>query len=224
MQPRSVAIIVTVLPLLAVSGVYLFSASTGAVPWCIPNLEGCTSISRAGRYGDAVYLFRATMIPHAVFLVWFWLYARKWLDLLSGRPTRSAQAMCWLGIIGAMFLILYADFLGSSGDVYRFMRRYGVIFYFSFTPLAQMIMLNRLFKLQAERPELKLDRKILHYKLILIVLILMIGLTNLFLKYSGLESDASDNIVEWNFALLMTLYFAGTARMWSGFRYSFQIK
>ena len=94
MQPRTVAIIVTILPLVGVTGAYLFSASVGTVPWCVPFLEGCTSISRAGRYGDAVYLFRATMIPHAIFLVWFWVFAKNWLNLLNGGPTRSARTMC----------------------------------------------------------------------------------------------------------------------------------
>ena len=222
MQPRTVAIIVTILPLLAVNGAYLFSAAAGNVPWCVPYLEGCTSISRAGRHGDAVFLFRATMIPHAIFLIWFWLFARDWLGLLNGGSTRPARIMCWLGVIGALFLILYVDFLGSSGTVYRFMRRYGVIFYFTFTPLAQMILLNQLYKLKSLRPELSIDRRALGFQLALLVLILLIGIVDLVMGYSEIKTDASGNIVEWNFALLTTLYFAGTALMWKRFRYSFR--
>jgi len=223
MQPRTVAIIVTLLPLLAVNGTYLFSASNDLVPWCVPYLEGCTSISRAGRYGDAIYLFRATMIPHAIFLIWFWFFAKKWLDLLEGRPTCSARVMFWLGVVGALFLILYVDFLGSTGDVYRFMRRYGVIFHFTFTPLAQMILLNQLYKLRSRKPEFKINPHILRYKLTLLLLILFIGIVSLVLDYGDLKTDVSENIVEWNFALLTTLYFAGTAMMWRGFRSTFHL-
>lgn len=222
MQPRTVAIIVTLLPLLAVGGSYLISASAGSVPWCMPLLDGCTSISRAGRYGDAIYLFRATMIPQAIFLIWFWFFAKGWLDLLKGGPSRVARVMCWFGVVGALFLILYVDFLGSSGQMYRFMRRYGVIFYFTFTPLAQMILLNQLYKLQAVMPELPIDRRVLRYQLTLVVAILLIGIISLVMDYGGLKSDASGNIVEWNIALLTTIYFAGTAWMWKDFRYSFK--
>lgn len=221
MQPRTVAIIVTILPLLAVNGTYLFSAWSGTVPWCIPYLDGCTSISRAGRYGDAVYLFRATMIPHAIFLVWYWIFVKNWLDLLAGRPTRSARIICALGVVGALFLILYADFLGSSGQVYRFMRRYGVIFYFTFTPLAQMILLNQLYKLKAVMPALPVDRRVLNFQLATLLLLLLVGIISLILDYSEWQTDVSSNIVEWNFALLTTLYFAGTAWMWKGFRYRY---
>ena len=49
MQPRILVIILTLLPLLACNGAYLLSAYEGFIPWCIPYIDGCTTISRAAR-------------------------------------------------------------------------------------------------------------------------------------------------------------------------------
>ena len=37
-------------PILTVVISFLWSANLNLVSWCIPNFEGCTSISRVGRY------------------------------------------------------------------------------------------------------------------------------------------------------------------------------
>ena len=110
MQPRTLALIITILPFLAFNGVYLLSAYEGTVPWCLPYIDGCTTISQAARSGNSIFIFRAVMIAHAVLLIWFWIYARNWLNLLYGRSMKVANVMLWLGVIAAIFLIIYIDF------------------------------------------------------------------------------------------------------------------
>ena len=199
MQPRTLALIITFLPLFAVNAAYIISVNAELVPRCFPYIEGCTSISRAARQGDAIFLFRATMIVHAVLLMWYWRFAQCWLNRLRKHAAvdqgkRSTQAMLGLGVVGAFFLILYADYLGTHGDIYRFMRRYGVIFYFTFTPLAQMIMLNQLYKLRMLSPDLDINLGVLRYQLILLVLILLMGLTSVILRLNLGSSFERQNI------------------------------
>ena len=217
-QPRLLAWSITLLPVLTVNTAYLISADAGFVPWCITYLDGCTSISRASRNGDALFLFRAAMIVQAAMLAWYWLLAGAWLNRLArrhpcdGHHGRVIGAMQWLGVIAALFLILYADYLGTTGEWYRFMRRYGVIFYFTFTPLAQMLMLSRLTLLaQAGAP---LSPAVLRFKLTVLLLVLLTGIISLTLSYSGHSTFERENVLEWNFALLNTLFFAGTALLW----------
>ena len=57
--------------------------------------------------------------------------------------------MLWLGLISGLALILYATFLGSEGDGYRFMRRFGTTIYFGFTYLAQVLFAARIHSLAA---------------------------------------------------------------------------
>jgi hypothetical protein len=228
MQPRTLALLVTILPLFAVNLSYIISASAELVPHCIPYIEGCTSISRAARQGEAVFLFRASMIANAVLLMLYWRCAQCWLDTLRiygavDQGKKSTQIMFYLGVVGALFLILYASYLGTSGAFYRFMRRYGVILYFTFTPLAQMIMVNQLYKIRKIAPNAEIKLGVLHYQLTILVIILFTGLISLFLSYTQGSSFERENIIEWNFALLITAFFGGSIVMWKNLRYKLSI-
>ena len=143
MKLRYVALIVAFLPMLTIAISYCISIQADLVPGCIPFIEGCTSISRAARNGDAIFVFRPGMIITAVFLVWYWYLSQLWLNQLNDRHYKSARAMFWLGCLGAIFLVLYTDFLGTEGSYYRIMRRYGITLFFSFTLLAQFVQLRQ---------------------------------------------------------------------------------
>lgn len=220
MQPPKVALFVTLVPIFTANLVYLLSAGAGHVPTCIPYIEGCTSISRAGRSGDSIFIFRAAMICNAVFLLWYWRLSQLWLLQFESRPASRYRVMLWLGCIGAVFLILYADFLGTRGEMYRFMRRYGIIFFFSFTPLAQMILLKGVFRLCEQQKLILRCRWVPLFQLWLCVGMLGLGVLSVVLDYIGLKTDAVENVIEWNFALLMFCYFGGSYWLWkeTGFR------
>jgi hypothetical protein len=218
MQPRTLAIVITLLPLLTVNAAYLMSANAGLVPWCFPYLDGCTTISQAGRSGDTIFLFRIAMIVYAVLQIWFWTVALHWLNLITIKPAMSAKIMHGLGIIGALFLLLYIDFLGTSGEFQRFMRRFGIIIYFTFTPLAQLLKLNLLYKLKTTSPALPINHRVLQYQLAVLLMMLLMGIISLILGYTGNKTYESENIIEWNFSLLLTMYFAGTIILWKNAR------
>jgi len=218
MQPRTLALFTVILPLITVNAAYLISAFAGKVPWCIPYLEGCTSISRAARMSDSIFLFRALMIFYAVLLIFYWRLVQLWLNDLDQQFTLTALIIALLGISGAGFLILYVDYLGTSGVMYRFMRRYGVIFYFSLTPLAHMIMLNHLFKLKKIHLDLPVSLSVLRYQLSIVGLILLLGIISVIMRYTGVKTFESESIIEWNYALLLALLFAGSIVMWKDLR------
>jgi len=222
MQPRLLALIITFLPLIVTNLVFVISAYEGNVPWCFPYIDGCTTISAAGRSGSSIFVFRAVMIAYAVLLIWFWVYAKQWLDMLNGHPTNAARIIIWFGIIGALFLMVYIDFLGTEGEINRFMRRFGIIIYFAFTPFAQLLLLNQHYRLvnEADRALPRaLDMRLLRAQLALLLVILIVAITSVVLDYAGLKTDKIENIVEWNISLLMTMYFAVMAYLWKDFRY-----
>lgn len=107
----------------------------GHVDACTPLVEGCTSISRAARHGLANHVFRLLVLPCALLVgLHWWLAARRlgsrWRDV------------AWLGGIAALALAVYATFLGTDGEAYRFLRRYGVVCFFGFGYLAQLRFLH----------------------------------------------------------------------------------
>jgi hypothetical protein len=228
MPLKSIALFAGLLPLISVHVTYLVAAYFEHVSWCVPYLEGCTSISKTGRYSPANYVFRATIIPSAVFMMIYWKLASQWLVAMGDKQGAINRAILYLGIIGAVFLILYATVLGSEGHVYRLLRRYGVIIYFAFTYLAQLLMASRLLYL-VKHLQVDLPRSIYQVKLGLCVALLVIGLISLPVRafYGGDEFNTRlENVVEWNFALWMTLYFVVTYFAWqaTAFEASFSVK
>ncbi len=219
MQPRTLALIITVLPFLISNAVYLLSAYEGFVPWCIPYIDGCTTISQAARSGNSIFLYRASMIAYGVLLIWFWIYAQHWLNLLYGRTTKSARIILWLGIVGAIFLIIYIDFLGTTGEVNRFMRRYGIMLFFTLTPLAQLLMLKQHYDILPSLPEGVIKPRVLQYQLTVLLLMLFIGIISTTLEATHNKTYESENIVEWNFSLLLNMYFLGMIFIWKDFKY-----
>ena len=205
--------------MLASNIVYLLSAYEGFIPWCIPYIDGCTTISKAARSGNSIFIYRATMITYGVLLIWFWIYAKQWLDLLYGRTTNIARIILWLGVVGAIFLIIYIDFLGTTGEMNRFMRRYGIMIFFIFTPLAQILMLKQHYNILPSVPEGVIKPKVLQYQLAALVLMLIIGIISAVLDATQTKTYESENIVEWNFSLLLNIYFLGMVFMWKEYRY-----
>lgn len=219
MQPRTVALIIVILPLLTTNTVYLLSAYEGFIPWCIPYIDGCTTISQAARSGNSIFIYRATMIAYGILLIWFWIYTSHWLNLLYGQTTKSARIILWLGVIGAIFLIVYIDFLGTTGEVNRFMRRHGIMIFFTFTPLAQLLLLKQHYTILASTTVNSIKPGLLNFQLVTLILMLMIGLASTILDITDNKTYASENIVEWNFSLLLNMYFLAMFFIWKDYRY-----
>jgi len=219
MQPRTLAFIITLLPLLASNGAYLMSAYAELIPWCNPYIDGCTTISRAARSGNSIFLFRGLTFAWGVLLIWFWIYAQHWVNLLHGHTTKIARVILWLGIIGSVFLIIYIEFLGTTGEVNRFMRRHGIMIFYTFTPLAQLLMLSQHYKILSKMPEHTVKPRALQFQLVVLVLMLVIGIISIILGVTQNKTYESENIIEWNYSLLLTMYFAGMIFIWKDYRF-----
>lgn len=206
LHPAWIALIVGVAPILVVHVCYLLSIQAGTAPACVPYLEGCTSISRAARHGLANHLFKAVMLPCAALIALFWWLAAAWLrdNRNDGVQRRRILAMRALGLVGALFLVLYATFLGVDGEAYRWMRRYGVTVYFSFTVLAQLLMASLL-------PAATRLRRALAS---ICALMLLLGLASIPLQHLFDARDQAVNALEWNYALLMSTGFVLVGLHW----------
>ncbi|HRQ64219.1 MAG TPA: hypothetical protein PKZ76_05020 [Xanthomonadaceae bacterium] len=190
------------IPVLAVHVAWWLSVRDGYVPYCIPYFEGCTSISRAARHGLGNHVFQFLMLPCAVLQMLFWSSARGWLRQVHHDP-RAGVSMPWLGLIAGMFLILYANFLGTEGAIYQLLRRYGVIVYFAMTYLAQLALLHRL-------PGLSLPRAMLPLAVAICVSMLVLGLVSTWASAAIADrtlKDAVENVLEWNLGALLTAWF-----------------
>ena len=211
MRAAPIALASWLLPSAAVLITYLVSASLEQVPTCFPFFEGCTSISGAARRDPSIHIFRAMMLPTATVIAAYWLLARAWLGQL-GDTGRGRDWLTALGLVGALFMVLYVVFLGTDGPTYEFMRRFGVTVYFAFTALAQLVLAARLQRLPAPARAM-VGEGVIRAKIVFGGVLLLLGLANIPAANFFPELQV-DNIIAWNFALLMKGYFGLTAIAW----------
>jgi hypothetical protein len=201
---------IAVLPFAATHVALLWSIEAGHVPGCVPYLTGCTSISRAARHGASNDLFQAVMLPVALLHAANWIVARRWFAALH--PARGAAAsLVPLGLVAALALAVYAFALGTEGDFYRWMRRFGITFYFACSYLAQLVFVHRLGQL--EQPPGFEQRGMLAIGMLLLAMGIGSVAASAGIADDDLK-DAVENVLEWNLALLMTFWFLLQARLW----------
>jgi hypothetical protein len=210
-----IPLVAGLLPAVGALAALLISIRLELIPACIPFVDGCVSISRAARHDLANHLFRAFALPAAALQAITWLLCVSWLRSLGAASGTALPLLAVLGVFAGMFLVLYGTFLGTEGQAYRWMRRYGIFFYFGFTGLCMIIAAGRLHRVARMRRAGAL-------LVALCALVLAICLADVFSPlYLSDEAfrDRMGNAIEWNAALIFTLYFFALAWLWRATRF-----
>ena len=200
------AILLFVLPTLAININYAIAVSEGFVELCNPYWDSCTSISATGRNGTAFIFFKATMLPIAFVYLYYWSRC----SLLLNRLGYQKQTIRNIGFFAVAALILYTITLGALGDNFRLMRRIGIIFYFTLTYLCQLLIVHRLGVLGQKDTNQLLQQ-------LMLLFILCIGVLTLFLDALLPNYDDYEDAFEWNIALLLHINFLLAAWDWKHF-------
>lgn len=209
----AIALLAGLLPIVAAHAAYLLNVHEGvglaAEFVCMPYLDGCVSISRAARSGSGLLLFRALMLPSALLLFLSWHFARNWLTHVQACSRQRAWSIAGLGMAGALFLVLYVTALGNEDEWYRWQRRYGVIFYFGGTALAQLLLVWVLWPARRSLAAGRLTRPIAALTALVSVqwaLGVFSSIKRLLFDDPELI-DRIENVIEWWYALPMSLAF-----------------
>jgi len=206
---RAVAWLTALLPLVAAHAAYLISASLDAVPWCVPHLEGCTSVSRAARSTLAASLvYKSLLLPYSVLLVLFWWQAGRWLRDVAPGHRLTQRALLPIGVVAGIATAAYTAVLGTDGEVQQFIRRYAINTGFGLTVLAEL-MLTAALAHEAIVPQFR------RWALVgLCGTMVALGIASIPLQFLVGERDAAVNAIEWTVGLLMLCFFpiVGAAR------------
>lgn len=230
-KPALIPALAGALPVAAVFVAYVLNrfAGTELEPRfaCNPYLDGCVSISRAVRSGPGLHLFRAVMLPCAMLLFLSWAMVRHWLLCIGACQPRRAATVFWLGAVGALFLVLYVTWLGTEGDWYRWLRRYGVTVYFGGTSLAQLLLAWVLWPQRDRLTGGRLGGPI-GALTSLVVLQWFLGVASVAKRLLLDDPDLVDrieNLIEWYYGLPMALVLVVVALMFNrtGFRYEARV-
>ncbi len=225
MSLRALPLLIFLLPAFGANLSLWLSQSLGLIPSCNVYLEGCASISAAGRNEPVIFFFRATMIATAVLMMLFWRLCCCWLAELGERSRTRLVVIELIGYVAGLFLILYSTFLGTDGDAYRLMRRYGVTVFFAFSYLAQLLITGVLWhRLRRGRspPAAWLPRLMVAT----CGLMLLGGLLSIPAAEWALDRSAANNIIEWNLSALLMAWFVLIWLAWrqTGFHVIFKVR
>ena len=186
------------LPIITIIISYVWSANLNIVNWCIPNIDGCTSISRIGRYEPVVYFFKPMMFIYAIFSGIFWY---KFYKILRDKKIETSKFLMVIAYCSIIFFILYIFFLGE-GKLYKFFRQIGIFIYIFFIVLSQILFSLRLKKLSIF--DHKISELIFYYTIIIgIIGVLLLPLVTT----KVIEFPNFKNIVSWNYFLFIQIYF-----------------
>ncbi|MEO0998577.1 MAG: hypothetical protein AAFX58_13755, partial [Pseudomonadota bacterium] len=146
-----------------------------------------------------------------------WWLAAHWLSTLGPPGSDGATTVLITGLIACVCLGIYVVLLGSSGAAYEFMRRFGVYVFFLFTVIAQWRLAS------AYRHASATLATISRWQRLLAVAMVLSGIANLVLKEIVADPDSLENVIEWNFAVVMFANLGLLTLAWraTGFRLSF---
>ena len=216
---RRIAVVVWVLSWVGLFVSYIVSAQQDHIPSCIPHLAGCTSVSSSGRHGAGFFIFKATMLPAAAFLMVYWVLCGHWLRCCGETSARWRWTIVLVGLVGAAFLVFYTTFLGSVGDIYRTLRRYGTVMFFGMTYLAQLLLAYRAQAALGDTP-------LVRTKVWLCLGVLIEGLVLVVLTNLIEDDDWLENLTEWHVSTAISFYPFLTWLMWrnTGLTVEFSLK
>lgn len=219
-MPYIIALIAVFLPLVSVHLTLAIGILVGNLGPCIPYWSSCHSISATGRQYPEFFVFKALLIPTAVFMMAYWLLLYHWVRQLSNGKT-SPNIATGMGLVASAALIVYTVTLGADGDPYALARRIGVVFYFAFTSFGHLILLRHLDNIDTAPLGI-----IPQQNRLTVSCIVLIG-SAIASAFAGLlweqGWDNWENAYEWWFSLLMISMLYQVAVMWKKTDYQIQL-
>ena len=146
------------------------------------------------------------MLPCAALMMIFWWYNHAWLKSLHQQRLNdtsfSHHWMLLFGILAGLGLILYICVLGESGAAWATQRRVGTVLFFSFTYIAQLLLVRQLYELRNLLP--RLPSCVLHIMLSVSITLLILGLMTVGLAaWDKSWYKTVEDAFEWNMTLLL---------------------
>jgi len=203
-QKLSICIFILLLFTVVVS--YIFSVQLNLVPSCIPFFDGCTSISRSGRYYPVNMFFKSFLFLSGFCMLGYWYYHY----LFFKHKNKCIQLNVLCGVLSVFFLFLYLIFLGDNSVYYKFFRKIGIFIYLLFSVLSGL-MLSIIFYQHKKQ----FHSKCVYFKLYLNLLLTSTGILLFPFMIAKIE-NVSDlrNIISWNYFFLIQLNFLMSYFIW----------
>lgn len=182
---------------------------------CNPFISGCYSVSRVGRSYPAILIFKPMMVITIVLMiVYFFEHYRIFKKFLINKIYLNLILLS--GLISSFALFIYIIFLGIEGsEIWRFMRRGGIFIYIISLIISQFLIVLSYLKIKNDYKVI-ISSKIININFYFIFLLIICGIILILLIdiFSLTTPWYIKNIIQWNYFLLMNLFFLNTYFVW----------
>ena len=206
---EKLSIYIFILTVLTVIFSYFFSLKLNLVPSCIPFLDGCTSISRSGRYYPVNIFFKFFLFLSGFLIIFYWYY-----NYIFFKPKNKLIKLNFIfGILSIVFLFLYLIFLGDNSYYYKFFRKIGIFIYLLFSVISGLILSIIYYKQKK-----KFNSKLVNIKLYLNYLLTSCGIILFPFMVAKIENVSEiRNIISWNYFFLIQINFLLSHFIWKNY-------
>ena len=178
-----------------------------------PLLNGETSISNIVKRFPLSYFFKPVLYLSVILMIFYWLYYNRILKNLLN--SKSNYYFFTFGILSAFFLFFHVLFLGWTfeNEILKKLRGSLVVFFILFELLAQTFLLRQIFLIK-DKINVYLNLIIVYSKLVFILLVCTSTVIILTILIFHNLDDKIDYILEWNYFLLLLLFYFLSFLMW----------
>jgi len=183
--------------------------------FCNPFINGCYSVSRVGRSYPAVLLFKPMMIITVILMIaYFFEHYRIFKKFLLNKIFLNLILLS--GLVSSFSLLVYIIFLGVEGsEIWRFMRRGGIFIYIISLIISQFLIALTYLEIKNDY-QVIISSKIIDINFCYNVLLIISGIIIILITdiFNLTTSWYVKNIIQWNYFLLMNLFFLNTYFIW----------
>ena len=178
-----------------------------------PIIYGETSISNIVKRYPVKWIFKPLMYLSVILMLAYWYYNNLILNTLLKR--KKNKEFFLFGILSAIFLLLHVIFLGWNfeNEILKKGRRYFVVFFILFEVLAQAYLIRDIFKKKMIISKF-LNNTVLILKVIFVISICLSTLAIVIILLVTDLSDEVDYILEWNYFLILIIFYYLSFLMW----------
>lgn len=219
--PQRLALFCTLLPALGIGLAFWLNGQAFPEQFCVPWLDGCTTITATGIYYPSAYVLRGSLICTAVFCLVWWYCARVWLDSSRAHPLKGWMwFLIVTSMIGSLLLVASIAVLGEHmlpSSEHRFLWRFHTLtagLFFLLTSMCQILMTFYMWRL---REPLEISHQQILVKILLAAGQLGSLLAFWILPETGMEHGKVEAICEWWLATFCCAYFVTAWYDWADF-------
>ncbi len=206
---KNLSVIIFFIPTFTVIFSYIFSLYLNLVPSCIPMIDGCTSISRTGRYYPVNIFFKSLIFVSGCFIIIYWFKNYSFFNKYFKNNLNKIAFL--IGILSIIFLFLYIIFLGES-NYYKFFRKIGIFIYILFAIISELLLSIIYFK---NRSYKLFSIKFVKIKFYLSLTLTILGILLFPFMIMKIDNVANlRNAISWNYFLLIQVSYLSTYFCW----------